>query len=168
VEENCFRCKISEMMIYVAMLMEKGPALDWVEILKLEDRHAPICYIGVLDDQYRQMVLGSAVLSYETEGNVLTELRFDKIQVDESWRKKRIGTTIMAMIFAIARYYQVRRITGTIYGDKFLWHWYAKLGFTIYDRNKLLKEFEHEPCHRSRHPSAPWRLPLPLSRVLKV
>lgn len=167
-EENCFRCKISEMMDYVAMLKEKGAALDWVEILKLEDRCAPIRYIRVLDDQYRQMVLGSAVLSYEMEGDVLTELRFDKIQVDESWRKKRIGTTIMAMIFAIARHYQARRITGTIYGDKFLWDWYAKLGFTIYDRNKLLMELEYEPCDRARHPSAPWRFSLPLRRVLKV
>jgi hypothetical protein len=76
VEENCFRCKISEMMIYVGMFMEKGAALDWVEILKLEDRSAPISYIGVLDDRYWQMVLGSAVLSYETKGDVLTELRF--------------------------------------------------------------------------------------------
>ena len=148
-EEGCFRCKISEMMNYVAMFMEKGAGLDWVEILKLEDRSAPIHYIGVLDDQYRQMVLGSAVLSYETKGDVLTELRFDKIQVDESWRKKRIGTTIMAMIFAIARHYRVRRITGTIYGDKFLWYWYAKLGFTIYDLNKLLMEFDYEPCDRA-------------------
>ena len=163
-EENCFRCKISEMMNYVAMFMEKGAGLDWGEILKLEDRSAPIRYIRVLDDQHRQIVLGSAVLSYETEGDVLTELRFDKIQVDESWRKKRIGTTIMAMIFAIARHYQVRRITGTIYGDKFLWYWYAKLGFTIYDWNKLLMEFDYEPCDRARSPSAPWWLPLSLRR----
>jgi GNAT superfamily N-acetyltransferase len=155
------------MMIYVGLFMEKGAALDWVEILKLEDRSAPISYIGVLDDRYWQMVLGSAVLSYETKGDILTELRFDKIQVDESWRKKRIGTTIMAMIFAIARHYQVRRITGTIYGDKFLWYWYAKLGFTIYDRNKLLMEFEHEPCDRARSPSA-LRLSLSSRRILKV
>jgi GNAT superfamily N-acetyltransferase len=142
VEENYFRCKISEMMNYVGMFMEKGAALDWAEILKLKDRSAPIKYIGVVDDQFRQIVLGSAVFSYETKSDDLTELRFDKIQVDESWRKKRIGTTIVAMLFAIARHYQVRRITGTIYGDKFLWHWYAKLGFTIYDQNKLLMELE--------------------------
>jgi GNAT superfamily N-acetyltransferase len=167
VEENCFRCKISEMMSYVGLFMEKSAALDWVEILKLKDRPTPINYIEVLDDQYRQMVLGSAVLSYEVKDNNLTELSFDKIQVDESWRKRRIGTTIMAMIFAIARHYQVRRITGTIYGDKFLWYWYAKLGFTIYDRNKLIMEFEYEPCDRARSPSAV-RISLPLRRVLKV
>ena len=167
-EEGCFRCKISEMMNYVAMLTEKGATLDWVEILKLEDRLAPIRYIGELDDQYQQIVLGSAVLSYEREGDVFTELRFDKIQVDESWRKKRIGTTIMAMIFAIASHYQVQRITGTIYGDTFLWYWYAKLGFTIYDENKLLMEFEYEPCDRAGSPSAPWRISFPLRRVLKV
>jgi GNAT superfamily N-acetyltransferase len=98
--------------------------------------------LNAFEFSIRRDSCGGDVLSYETEGDVFTELRFDKIQMDESWRQKRIGTTIMAMILAIARYYQVRRITGTIYGDKFLWYWYAKLGFTIYDRNKLLTEFD--------------------------
>jgi GNAT superfamily N-acetyltransferase len=138
VEENCFRCQLSEMMSYVRRFKEKETALDWVEVLKLREHPMPIHYIGVIDDDYRQMVLGSAAWSYASDGD---ELRFDRIQVDECWREKGIGTTIMAMVIAIARHYQVRRITGTISGDKFLWYWYAKLGFTIYDRNKLLIEF---------------------------
>lgn len=142
VEENCFCCKLAEMINYVRMFMEKGAALDWVGILKLKERPTPINYIRVIDDHYKHLVLGSATWSYESQGDQLTELRFDRIQVDEAWRGKRIGTTIMTMVIAIARHYKVRRITGTISGDKFLWYWYAKLGFMIYDRNKLLMEFE--------------------------
>lgn len=141
-EENCFRCKLAEMLDYVRMFMEKGAALDWAGVLKLKERRTPIQYIGVMDDDYKQLVLGSAVWSYEANDEELTEMRFDRIQVDEAWRGKGIGTTIMAMVIAIARHYKVRRITGTICGDKFLWYWYAKLGFTIHDRNKLLMKFE--------------------------
>jgi GNAT superfamily N-acetyltransferase len=142
-KENCFRCKVSEMMNYVRMLLGKEAAPDWVGILKLKERCVPLQAIGVMDDHYKQMVLGSAVWSYEAKGDEHTELRLDQIQVDECLRRKCIGTTIMAMLIAIARYYQVRRITGRISGDKFLWYWYAMLGFTIHDRDQLLMEFEY-------------------------
>jgi GNAT superfamily N-acetyltransferase len=141
-EESCLRCKLAEMLEYVHMFMEKGAALDWAGMLDLKERRTPIDYIRVMDDDYKQLVLGSAAWSYEVKGEELTEMRFDRIQVDEAWRGKGIGTTIMAMVIAIGRHYKVRRITGTIRGDKFLWYWYAKLGFTIHDRNQLLMEFE--------------------------
>jgi GNAT superfamily N-acetyltransferase len=131
------------MMNHVRMFLEKEAAPDWVRILRLKERGVPLQAIGVMDDQYKQMVLGSAVWSYEVKDDELTELRLDRIQVDECWRRKCIGTTIMAMLIAIARYYQVARITGRISGDKFLWYWYAMLGFTIHDRDQLLMEFEY-------------------------
>jgi N-acetylglutamate synthase-like GNAT family acetyltransferase len=139
-EENCFWCKLSEMMSYVRTYSEKGDALDWVEILKLKERPVRITYIGVVDDHYPEIVVGSAAWWYRPKGD---KLKFDRIQVEKNWRNKYIGTTIMAMVIAIARFYKVQRITGTIVGEKFLWYWYAKLGFTIYDRNKLLMEFEY-------------------------
>jgi predicted N-acetyltransferase YhbS len=141
--ENCFRCKVSEMMNYVRMFLDRKAALDWVGILKLKERAVPLQSIRVMDDQYEQMVLGSAVWSYEMKDDELSELRLDRIQVDECWRRKCIGSTLMAMVIATARYYQARRITGMISGDKFLWYWYARLGFTIHDRDQLLMEFEY-------------------------
>jgi GNAT superfamily N-acetyltransferase len=153
VEDKCFRCKMSEMMNYVRMFLEEEAALDWAGILNLKERDVPLQAIGVMDDQYEQMVLASVVWSYEAKGDELTELRLDRVQVDEYWRGKCIGTTLMAMLVAVARYYQVRRITGRISGDRFLWYWYADLGFTIHDRDQLLMEFETQELGRRRKPS---------------
>ena len=137
---NYFNFTLAEMKKYCQMSKDSGGILNWVEILELNKYPYRITQIQVVDDNARSNVLAVAQWGWSAEDG---ELKFGKVEVkDESIKNHNIGTVIMKMVIAIAKYYKAPRITGTIAGEKFLWFWYAQLGFTIYDHNKLIMEFE--------------------------
>jgi hypothetical protein len=135
-EPNYFVFTLTEMKKYVQMYREQSETVNWSEILRLEHR-LPISFIHVVDDNDQTKVLAFAEWGWNL---VDQELEFGKIEVKESLCKSGIGTAIMKMVFAIAKFYEAPRITGTIAGKKHLWHWYAMLGFTIHNQNKLLMD----------------------------
>jgi GNAT superfamily N-acetyltransferase len=118
----------------------EGDTLDWAEILLLNNH--PVCTtsIDVVDNDHDTKIIAYAHWSW---GDKDRELKLAKIEVvDESLRGQDIGTVLMKMVIDIAKYYGAPRITGTVAGDSFLWKWYPKLGFTIYDNNKLVMEID--------------------------
>ena len=136
-KSNLLSFSVSQMKKYAEWHKDSEDAIDWTDELELNGPPAPT-YIQVMDDVGDKGEVAYAVWRWDIKDN---ELKFGKIEVkDESLQKYGVGTTIMNMVIAIAKSYKAPRITGTIAGDKYLWHWYAKLGFTIYDQNKLLME----------------------------
>jgi predicted GNAT family N-acyltransferase len=139
-KSNLLSFNVSQMIKYAQMYKESRDQIDWIKIINLDGLSAPT-YIQVIDDVDNKNEVAYAVWGWEQNDN---ELRFGKIEVkDESLQKNGVGTTIMQLVIVIAKFYNASRITGTIAGDKYLWHWYAKLGFTIHDQNKLLMEFSN-------------------------
>lgn len=137
IKSNLLSFNVSQMKKYAQMYEASRDSIDWIKILELNGSPAPT-YIQITDDLDSKREVAYAVWGWDMKDN---ELKFGKIEVkDESLRKYGVGTTIMKMVIAIAKFYLAPRITGTIAGDKHLWHWYAKLGFTIHDQNKLLME----------------------------
>lgn len=128
---------ITQMKEYAQKRIESRNQMDWKETLGLGESPAPV-QIQVLGDD------GKTVVAYAMWGWSEKELKFGKIEVQDALLKKQgVGTTIMSIVFAIAKTYDASRITGKIAGEKYLWHWYANLGFTIYDQNKLLMELNN-------------------------
>ena len=128
---------IAQIKEYTQKYIESRNQIDWKEILEIDEPPAPV-RIQVLEED------GKTVVAYAIWGWNGKELDFGKIEVqEESLKEKGIGTTIMSMVLAIAKAYGTSKITGEIAGKKHLWHWYAKMGFTIYDRNKLLMELSN-------------------------
>ena len=141
VEGNIFIFPLAEMKNYVAMYDEFGDEVDWDNILKLKPTQRKIISIHVMDDVDIKKELASAVWVWKRDG-----MYFHKIEVDKSVRGQHIGPTIMKMVIAIAKFYGASKITAVIegHGEEFLYDWYPKLGFTIYDGNKLLMEIKQE------------------------
>ena len=137
-KENYFVFPLSEMMKYVQMYQESGDGLNWVEVLSLNERQR-ISFIQVMDDAESGTVLAYQGLQWDPKNN---ELKLQKLEVMEAYGKSGIGTTILKMVIAIGIFYNATRITGIVAGKPFLWNWYPKLGFTIYDENKLLIELK--------------------------
>lgn len=133
---NYFEFTLEEMKKYVLINQERGDAVDWADVLGFDGREK-ITSIRVFDNEHKSQELAYSMWGWSMKDS---ELKFGKIEVKEK-SQLGIGTTIMKMVFAIARFYKAPRITGTISGEKHLWHWYAKLGFTIHSYNKLLMEF---------------------------
>jgi hypothetical protein len=126
-----------EMNGFVQQYNETGNETDWVEILDL-NKHADVPITSI------QVINNRTELAYAQWGwsNGKVELEFHKIEIkDKSLQKRGIGTTLMKMVIAIAQFYNASKITGTIAGDRYLWDWCRKLGFTIHDQRKLLMEF---------------------------
>ena len=138
--ENFLRFTLSEMLKYVQMHREAGDTLNWSEILFLKDRPR-ISFIEVTANDDREHQIAFQGLQWNNRSN---ELKLQKIEVAEEFQKSRIGTTIIKMVIAIGIFYEAKRITGTVAGKPFLWDWYPKLGFTIYDGNKLLMELSED------------------------
>jgi hypothetical protein len=122
---------------YVSINQERGDAVDWADVLGF-DGCEKITSIRVFDNEKKSQELACATWGWNLKDS---ELEFHKIEVKEE-SQFGIGTTIMKIVFAIARFYKAPRITGTISGEKYLWNWYAKLGFTIHSYNKLLMELD--------------------------
>ncbi len=132
---NILVFKLSKMIKYCEMYKEKGDSLNWGEILKLEKYPMCIVLIHVVDDNDESKVLAYANWTGVDSNH---ELKFGKVEVKvESLRKHGIGETLMKIVIAIAKHFKATKITGVIAGDPFLWDFYKKLGFTIYDENKL-------------------------------
>jgi len=126
---NYFILPLAEMKKYIRMCQEGGDTLDWSQILELKDRPR-VTFIQVVENNKE---LASAGWGWDGD-----EIKFGKIHVDESVQKQGIADTIMKMLIAIAKHYNASKITGVIDGEEFLWGWYKKLGFVVYDGNKLL------------------------------
>jgi len=122
------------MMKYVQMCQEQGNALDWSKILDLEDRPC-VSIIEVKADNNEAEVLAHARWGWNSD-----EIKFGTIHVEKPFRQQGIADTIMKIFIAIARFYDASKITGVIDGEDFLPGWYQKLGFTVYDDNKLLMD----------------------------
>ena len=133
---NIIILPISTMLEYVQEFQKHGDTLDWTKILELEERSRVVSIQIHRDDDEADM---PASLMW---GWKETEIKIGKIEVDESFRKNGIGSTMMEMFFAIANFYKCSKIVGVVSGEKFLWNWYRKLGFDIYDENKLLIRFD--------------------------
>jgi hypothetical protein len=139
-EPNYFIFTIAEMKKYCQKYKDDGDTIDWAEILQLNRHPIRISFIHVVEDHDFSKVLAYAEWGWNNEDG---ELKFAKIRVkDKSLRRHKIGTVMMKMVIAIAQFYEAPRITGTVTGEPFLWDWYPKLGFAIYDRNKLLLEIK--------------------------
>lgn len=135
---NILIFKLSEMR-KLCELFRGNRQLNWVEILGLHEHLTPFISIMVIDDHDRNRELASAIWIWNQAD---CELQLGKIVVkDNSIKRQGIGTVMMMMIITIAEFYGMQRITGTVAGEPYLWDWYPKLGFTIYDYNKLIMEF---------------------------
>jgi hypothetical protein len=130
---NYFIFSLSEMMEYVRLCRKGVGALDWDQILELKGR-PNVTFIQVVDESNK------TELAFAGWGWDNDEIKSGKIHVDKSLQKQGIADTIMKMFIAIAKSNNASKITGVIDGDGFLWDWYKKLGFTVYDGNKLLME----------------------------
>jgi hypothetical protein len=129
---------LTEMLKYCQIYKDDGDTLNWIEVLELNQHPDRISNINVVDDNNSSNVLAYAVWGWKDR-----ELKFGKAEVkDKSLKKHNIGTVIMKMVIAIAKFYKASLITDSVTGEPFLWDWYPKLGFTIYDQNKLIMEFE--------------------------
>jgi hypothetical protein len=137
-KENYLIFPLSELMEYVHMYKELGDAINWVEILSLSERER-ISFIEVTDESGNGTRLAYQGLQWDPKNN---ELKLQKLEVKEAYGRSRIGTTILKMVIAIGIFYKAPRITGIVAGKPFLWNWYPRLGFTIYDENKLLMEMK--------------------------
>jgi GNAT superfamily N-acetyltransferase len=133
---NHFIFSLSEMKEYVQLYRERRDAVDWGQILELKDRPR-IAFIQVLDEN-RKTELAMAGWGWEND-----VIKFGKIYVDKSVQRQGIADTIMQMFISIAKINQASKITGVIDGEEFLWNWYKKLGFEIYDGNNLLMELRN-------------------------
>jgi hypothetical protein len=137
-EANYFIFTLSEMKLFCERYDSEGDNLDWAEILELKNHLNPITFIHVVDDNDNTNIVAYAEWGWSAIDH---ELKFSKIKVvDESLRGQDIGPVLTKMVISIAKYYGAPRITGTVAGAPFLWDWYPKLGFTIYDYNKLIME----------------------------
>jgi ribosomal protein S18 acetylase RimI-like enzyme len=113
--------------------------LAWNEVLELIDDDVRTISIDVIDESNNDTRVAGAGLTWISEGK---ELEISKIEVDDKHRGKGIGTLLLEMVIAIAKFYRAEKITGTIGdGEIFRWYWFAKHGFTIYEVRKLLMEF---------------------------
>ena len=121
---------------YIQMHQEQGEALDWIKILDLGER-PPVSLIQVSANENKANVLAFVEWGWKEK-----VIKIGKIKVVEALRNQGIGNIMMKMIFAIANYYGASKIVGVIDGEPFLWDWYSKLGFMIYDGNKLLMNLE--------------------------
>jgi len=133
---NYFIFSLPEMKEYVRLHEEDDDSTDWGLILELKARDR-VTFIQVIGED-NKTELASIGWGWNND-----EIKFGKIQVDKSLRKQGIADTLMKMFLEIAKFYKASRITGVIDGDPFLWEWYPKLGFSVYDGNKLLMELRH-------------------------
>jgi N-acetylglutamate synthase-like GNAT family acetyltransferase len=133
---NSIKYSLSEFKDLVSLSRKHDNSLNWSGVLDLSER-PPVVSIHIVDDSDSSNVLAYAVWGWSNQD---MEMKFGKIEVKKTNRERGYGTIIMKMIIAIAKYYQSQRITGTVTGKEFLWDWYSKLGFIIFDGNKLLME----------------------------
>ena len=127
---------LSEMLEYVEISKTEGSSVNWAEILSFAERPR-ISLIQVFDDSDKSIVLAEASLGWV--GDVL---KLQKIEVHN--QKQGIGTTMLKMVIAIAKFHNASRIEGTVAGEKFLWEWYQKFGFEIQNDRELLMQFNQD------------------------
>ena len=137
-KSNVITLPMSTMLEYAKKNRRHDVHLDWGEILELEKR-PPVALIQIHRDDDTSDILASLSWGWQDK-----EMKLAKITVVDKndFRKKGIGNALMEMLFSVAKFYECSKITGVIDGKKFLWDWYEKLGFDIYDKNKLLMRFD--------------------------
>jgi len=112
---------------------------ELTEILSLQNHPDRISSISVLEERNNEIkVIASVGIEWKNDNAYITKVEVLEIQL----RGQHIGTTLIKMVIAIARYYGASSIFGVISGSKdYRYDWYPKLGFKIYEGNKMKLEF---------------------------
>lgn len=131
-ENNIISIHLDEILRYIQVNVA-GDSLDWGTELSLHKHSYRIISIDI----WNQKVGDVGYARWGWKGD---EMKFHKVEVEPEYQKQGIGSILMQMVIAIAKYFKATKITSTIAGDDFLDGWYEELGFTIYNQNKIVLE----------------------------